>query len=203
MEIIGRLGMAFGPSWASGLNLYAMVATLGLLGRFGGLRLPGDLQILTNKWVICAAITLYCVEFVADKIPVIDSLWDVVHTFLRVPAGAIVAAASMGDFSRPVQIVAFLVGGGLALSSHGSKAATRAALNLSPEPFSNIVASLVEDVLAIATTVLAFIAPILVLILVAIAFAVTIWLLPKIVKLARRTFNAAKRIFAREPAVVG
>ena len=203
MEIIGRLGMAFGPAWASGINLYAMVATLGLLGRFGGLSLPGDLQILTNKWVIGAAAVLYCVEFIADKIPYLDSIWDLVHTFLRVPAGAIVAAASMGDFNRPVQIVAFLVGGGLALSSHGSKAATRAVLNLSPEPFSNILASLIEDVLAIGTTLLALFAPVLILIVVTIAFGVTVWLFPKIVRLASKTFSSARRFIFRQHAVAG
>jgi hypothetical protein len=201
MNIIAQLGMAFGPAWASGLNLYAMVATLGLLGRFGGMKLPGDLEVLTNKWVIGAAIALYCVEFVADKIPIFDSVWDVVHTFLRVPAGAIVAAAALGDFNRPVQIIAFLAGGGLALSSHGAKAATRAALNLSPEPFSNIIASIIEDVLAILTTALAFVLPVLILTLVIAAFALTIWLLPKIIRLAGRTFSVARRAFAGNASV--
>jgi hypothetical protein len=201
MNIIAQLGMAFVPAWASGLNLYAMVATLGLLGRFGGMKLPGDLEVLTNKWVIGAAIALYCVEFVADKIPIFDSVWDVVHTFLRVPAGAIVAAAALGDFNRPVQIIAFLAGGGLALSSHGAKAATRAALNLSPEPFSNIIASIIEDVLAILTTALAFVLPVLILTLVIAAFALTIWLLPKIIRLAGRTFSVARRAFAGNASV--
>jgi hypothetical protein len=196
MDIIGRLATAFGPAWASGLNLYAMVATLGLLGRFGGLHLPGELEVLTNKWVIGVALALYGVEFIADKIPIVDSVWDLIHTFLRVPAGAVVAAAAMGDYSRPIQIIAFLIGGGLALSSHGTKAATRAALNLSPEPFSNIIASLVEDVIAVGATVLAFIAPLVVLVLVAVALVVTVWLLPKIVRLASRTFGAARRTLA-------
>ena len=203
MDLLARLGMAFGPAWASGLNLYAMVATLGLLGRFGGLRLPGDLEVLTNKWVIGAALALYCVEFVADKIPLVDSVWDLIHTFLRIPAGAIVAAASLGDFNRPVQILGLLIGGGLALSSHTSKAATRAALNLSPEPFSNILASLIEDVLAIAMSLLAFVVPILILIAVAIFFGLTIWLLPKIVRLARRTFGAARRFLRGTPQLAG
>jgi hypothetical protein len=201
MGLLGRLAVAFGPAWASGLNLYAMVATLGLLGRFGGLTLPGDLEVLTNWWVIGIALALYCVEFVADKIPVFDSVWDLVHTFLRVPAGAVVAAAAVGDFSRPVQVIAFLVGGGLALSSHSAKAATRAALNLSPEPVSNIVASLLEDVIAILTTILAFIAPVLVLILLAVAVILTIWLLPKIARLAHKTFSAGRRVISGGSAV--
>src|SRR5947209_724388 len=131
MDILTRLAMAFGPAWASGLNLYAMVATLGLLGRYGGLQLPGDLGVLTNPWIIGIAVGLYVIEFIADKIPVVNSVWDVVHTFLRVPAGAIVAAAAMGQFNRPVQVIAFLVGGTLALTSHGTKTAARALLNLS------------------------------------------------------------------------
>jgi hypothetical protein len=199
MGTIGTLAIAFGSAWASGLNLYAMAATLGLLGRYGGLTLPGDLQVLTNRWVLGVALALYCVEFVADKIPVVDSVWDFIHTFLRVPAGAVVAAAAVGNFDPSIQAVAFMVGGGLALSSHTTKAATRAALNLSPEPVTNIVASFIEDAIAIATPVLAFVAPLLVLILLAIVLVITIWLLPKIVRLARRTFDVARRAITGGP----
>src|SRR3954466_8031557 len=131
MNLISILGLAFGSAGGGGLNLYAMVLTLGLLGRFGGLHLPGDLGAVTDWWIIGAAALLYAVEFVADKVPVVDSVWDVVHTFVRVPAGAIVAAAALGDFSPTVQVIALLVGGGLALTSHGAKASARAALNLS------------------------------------------------------------------------
>jgi hypothetical protein len=197
MDVLATLGMALGSAWVSGINLYATVATLGLLQRFAGLQLPGDLPVLANEWVIGTAVFLYVVEFVADKVPYVDSVWDVVHTFIRVPAGAAVAASAFGDYSPAVQAVALLLGGSVALSSHGAKAATRAALNLSPEPASNVVASLIEDVVAIGSTVLAVVAPILMLIVVAVAVGVTIWLLPKIVRFARRTIATARGFFRR------
>src|SRR6185436_9150254 len=139
MNLIHTLSIAMGASWVSGISLYASVAMLGLLSRFAHLELPGELQVLTNWWVIGIAVTLFVVEFIADKIPVVDSVWDVVHTFIRIPAGAILAATAFGDFDKTVQVIAFLLGGGLALSSHGTKAATRAIVNTSPEPVSNVV----------------------------------------------------------------
>ena len=199
MNVIATLGLAFGSAWVSGINLYAMVATLGLLGRFAGLDLPGDLGVVTSWWIIGIAGLLYCVEFVADKVPVVDSVWDVVHTFVRVPAGAVVAAAGLGDFSPGVQVAAFLVGGGLALSSHSAKAATRAAVNLSPEPASNVVVSIAEDVLAIGSTLLAAFAPVVMLVVVAVALVLTAWLLPKILRLLRRAFGSARAAFRRGP----
>ena len=191
MGILGTLGLAFGSAWVSGINLYAMVLTLGLLGRFGGLALPGDLDVVSSWWIIGTAGVLYLVEFVADKVPYVDSVWDVVHTFVRVPAGAVVAAAALGDFDPTIQIIAFLLGGGLALSSHGAKSSLRAAANLSPEPASNWTLSLVEDVVAVGGTVLAVLLPVVMLVVVAVALAVTLWLLPKIVRRVRRTFAAA------------
>ena len=198
METIQTLAVAFGAAWASGLNLYALVATLGLLGRFGGLSLPGELGVLTSPWVIGVAVGLYCVEFVADKVPWVDSVWDVVHTFVRVPAGAVIAATALGDFDRSVQVVAFLLGGGLALGSHGAKAAARAFLNLSPEPFTNIGASLVEDVLAVGAVLLAFFAPLVLFCVLVVFLVAAVLLLPKIVRLAGRTFRGA-----RAPAAAG
>jgi hypothetical protein len=185
IAVLGTLGLALGSSWASGINLYAMVATLGLLGRFAGLELPGDLGIVTDWWVIGIASVLYVVEFAADKVPIVDSIWDVVHTFIRVPAGAVVAAAALGDFSPWVQVVAFLLGGGVALSSHGAKAATRVVANMSPEPASNITLSVVEDVVAVGGTLLAAFLPILMLGFVAIAVTAVIWLAPKVFRRLR------------------
>src|SRR5678816_3724770 len=147
-QLISTIAIAMGASWVSGINLYAAVATLGLLGRFSHLQLPGELQVLTSWWVIGVALGLYVIEFVADKVPWIDTTWDVIHTFIRVPAGAVLAAGAFGDFDRSVQVIALLLGGGLALSSHGTKAATRAVLNASPEPVSNVVASVIEDIVA-------------------------------------------------------
>lgn len=185
IAVLGTLGLALGSSWASGINLYAMVATLGLLGRFAGLELPGDLGIVTDWWVIGLASALYVIEFAADKVPIVDSIWDVVHTFIRVPAGAVVAAAALGDFSPWVQAIAFLLGGGVALSSHGAKAATRVVANMSPEPASNITLSLVEDVVAVGGTLLAAFLPILMLGFVAVAVTAVVWLAPKIFRRIR------------------
>ena len=159
MNLIGTLAIAMGAGWVSGINLYAAVATLGLLGRFADLRLPGELDVLTSWWIIGIASALYIVEFFADKIPYLDSAWDAIHTFIRIPAGAVLAATAFGEFDRGVQVVALLLGGGLALSAHGTKASTRAAINLSPEPVSNIVVSLAEDVIAFGSILLSVFLP--------------------------------------------
>ncbi|MCM3869073.1 MAG: DUF4126 domain-containing protein, partial [Pyrinomonadaceae bacterium] len=159
MNLLGTLAVAMGAGWVSGINLYAAVATLGLLGRFANLGLPGELDVLTSWWIIGIASGLYLIEFFADKIPYLDSTWDVVHTFIRIPAGAVLAATAFGDFDRSVQVVALLLGGGLALSAHGTKATARAAINLSPEPVSNIVVSLAEDVIAFGTILLSIFLP--------------------------------------------
>jgi hypothetical protein len=193
MNLISTLAMAMGSSWVSGIRLYATVATLGLLGRFAHLRLPGELEVLTNGWVIGIATALFVIEFFADKIPYLDSTWDVVHTFIRIPAGAVLAAAAFGDFDRRVQVVALLVGGGLALSAHGTKAAARAAVNLSPEPFSNIVVSLVEDAVAVVSIVLTIFLPIVLIVLVTGFVVLSLFLLPKIIRLMRRGFGRMRR----------
>jgi Domain of unknown function (DUF4126) len=189
MNLISTLSIAMGSAWVSGLNLYACVATLGLLSRFTHIELPGELQALTSWWVIGVAVALYVVEFVADKVPWVDSTWDVIHTFIRVPAGAVLAAAAFGDFDRSIQVIALLLGGGLALSSHGTKAAARAVLNASPEPVTNFVASIVEDVVAIGSTVVAVFFPILLFIIVAIGLCISIYWFNRV----RRFFQNATR----------
>ena len=186
MDFIGTLALAMGSAWVSGINLYATVATLGLLGRFSGLDLPGELSVLTSWWVIGIASALYVVEFVADKVPIIDSTWDLIHTFIRVPAGAVLAATAFGEFDRGVQVVAFLLGGGIALSSHSAKSATRVAINTSPEPASNVAMSLTEDVVAVGGTLLSVFVPILMIILVAAFMVIAIIMLPRIIRLLRR-----------------
>jgi hypothetical protein len=198
MDLISTIAIAMGASWVSGMKLYAAVAMLGLLGRFTSLQLPGELEILTNWWVIGVASALYVIEFVADKIPFVDSTWDVIHTFIRVPAGAVIAAAAFGDFDRGVQVIAFLIGGGLALSSHGTKTTTRAAINTSPEPFSNIAASLAEDGLAIGSVLLAAFYPILLFIVVAIGLLISIIILPKIIRYIRGIVTKARKFFGSD-----
>ncbi len=185
MDLIHTLAIAMGASWVSGISLYASVATLGLLSRFAHLELPGELHVLTSWWVIGVAVALYVVEFVADKIPVVDSAWDVIHTFIRIPAGAVLAATAFGDFDKTVQVIAFLLGGGLALSSHGTKAATRAIVNTSPEPVSNIVLSLTEDVIAIVSILLSVFLPVLLFLVVAAGLVLSAWLLPKVIRFFR------------------
>jgi hypothetical protein len=174
-----------GSAWLSGVNLYATVLTLGLLQRFGLARLPGDLGYLSETWVIAVAAVLYLIEFVADKVPAVDSVWDAVHTFIRVPAGAVLATSAFADFDTPVRIAALLVGGGLALGAHGSKAATRVAVNTTA-PGAGSVVSLVEDVAAFGSTLLMVFLPIVFLVLLALVVLATVWLAPKVVRALRR-----------------
>jgi len=195
MDFISTLAIGMGASWVSGINLYATVATLGLLGRLAHLKLPGELEVVTNWWVIGVALFLFVVEFVADKIQVVDSVWDVIHTFIRIPAGAILAATAFGDFDRRIQVIALLAGGGLALSSHGTKAATRAVINASPEPVSNIVVSLAEDVLVIVSMLLAVFLPILVFFVIAAGLAFSIWILPKVIRFFQSVGRRVQRLF--------
>jgi hypothetical protein len=196
MSFISTLAISLGASWVSGINLYACVATLGLLSRFANLRLPGELDVLTSWWVIGVASAMYVVEFVADKIPMVDSAWDVAHTFIRVPAGAVLAAAAFGDFDKSVQAIAFLLGGGLALTSHGTKAATRVVVNASPEPVSNIVVSTLEDILAIASVVVSVFFPTLIFVIVAVGLITAAVVLPKILGFLRRVIASIRRIFS-------
>ena len=152
MNVVETLGLALGAGFSSGLNLYATVATLGLLQRYGVLQLPPALQVLSHPWVLGIAIALYLVEFLADKIPYFDTIWDVVHTFIRPPAAALLAYAAAGAAPAEWRWGAALLAGGVALTSHGTKASARAAVNTSPEPFSNWILSFGEDVLAVWLT---------------------------------------------------
>jgi len=152
MNLVETLGLALGAGFSSGLNLYATVATLGLLQRYGVLQLPPALQVLSHPWVLGIAIALYLVEFLADKIPYFDTIWDAVHTFIRPPAAALLAYAAAGAAPAEWRWGAALLAGGVALTSHGTKASARAAVNTSPEPFSNWILSFGEDVLAVWLT---------------------------------------------------
>jgi len=198
MEWFSTLTLALGSAWTSGINLYATVSVLGLLQKFGGVKLPGGLDVLDNWWIIGIAGALYIIEFFADKIPYVDSVWDVVHTFIRVPAGAVVAWAAVSEMDPAIVIPATLIGGGLALSSHGTKATARIAANFSPEPVSNWLLSLIEDVIAIAGTLLAVFAPILIAIVLVVFVIMFFWFFPKIIRAIRRLFNAAGAMFRGE-----
>jgi len=180
-----------GLSFAAGLNTYATVLALGLLGRFNVLELPEGLRVLASTYVIAAAALLYVVEFVADKVPYFDTLWDSVHTIIRPVSGALLAYGVVSSVDPQWEVIAALVGGGLALTSHTAKATTRAAANLSPEPFSNWILSLAEDAISFGLVWLVGAHPMLalaiVLVLVTIA-AVIIW---KLSNFARRIFRRA------------
>lgn len=149
-EIATLIAMTLGVSWASGINLYAAMLALGLAGATGHAVLPEELQILQSPLVIAAAGLMYCVEFFADKIPGVDSGWDALHTFIRIPAGALLASGMMGDMGQGAQLAAMLVGGSIAAGTHATKAGSRALINTSPEPFSNWTASIGEDVAVFA-----------------------------------------------------
>ena len=149
MNPLEALGLALGAGFSSGLNLYATVATLGLLQRFGVIHLPDALEVVGHPIVLGIALTLYLVEFFADKVPYLDTLWDAAHTFVRPPAAAIIAYGAAGGISPHWRWAAALLAGGVALTAHGTKASTRAAVNTVPEPVSNWALSLGEDLLAV------------------------------------------------------
>lgn len=198
MEWFSTLSLALGTAWTSGINLYATVTVLGLLQKFGATKLPGGLDVLDNWWIIGVAGGLYLVEFFADKIPYVDSVWDVIHTFIRVPAGAVVAYAATNNLDPSIYVPAALLGGGLAFSSHGTKAALRVGANLSPEPVSNWVLSIVEDVIAFVGSVLAVFAPIVIAIVLAVFLVFFVWFFPKVIRAVRRIFSAVGAFFRGE-----
>jgi hypothetical protein len=198
MDWFSTLSLALGSAWTSGINLYATVTVLGLLQKFGFAKLPGGLDVLDNWWIIGIAGGLYAIEFFADKVPYVDSVWDVIHTFIRVPAGLIVAYAATTDLDPSISIPAALVGGGLALSSHGTKAAVRVGANLSPEPISNWVLSFVEDVIAFVGTILAVFAPVLIAIIIGVFLIAFFWFMPKVIQALKRLFSAIAALFRGE-----
>jgi len=180
------LGLVLGTAFAAGLNVYATVATLGLLHRFGAIALPETLQPLAHPAILGLALLLYVVEFFADKIPAIDHVWDAIHTFIRPPAAALLAFAAVAGVGEPWRLGAALLAGTVALASHGGKATSRVAVNASPEPFSTWAVSLGEDALAIGLTWLAATHPALAI---GLALALTIaavWVVVILVRLARR-----------------
>jgi hypothetical protein len=198
MDWLSTISLAFGSAWTSGINLYATVFVLGLFQKIGLAKLPGGLEVLDNWWIIGTAAGLYLVEFVADKVPYVDSVWDVIHTFIRVPAGAILAYSAVASFDPSIQIIALLLGGGVALSSHSTKTTARAFANLSPEPVSNWILSIVEDIIAFVGAVLAVFAPIVLAIFVVIFLIVFFWMMPKIVRMFERMFRAVTALFRGE-----
>lgn len=179
-EITHIIALTMGASWAAGINLYAAIATLGILGVTGNMTLPPDLQILTHPLVIGAACLMFVVEFVADKTPGVDTGWDAIHTFIRIPAGALLAAGAVGTVNPAAALAAALLGGTLAAGAHSVKAGSRLLINTSPEPLSNWTASIVEDIVVIGGIWTAVNHPWLFLTLLALFVVLMIWLLPKL-----------------------
>ncbi len=195
MEAIAYIGLAMGLAWVSGINLYATVAVLGILGSTGHMALPEELTILTNETVIAVAVFMYFVEFFVDKTPGIDTAWDAIHTFIRIPAGAILAAQAVGSVSEEAQLIAFLMGGAVATGAHATKALGRAAINTSPEPFTNWTVSLAEDFAVLGALWVMFNHPYVMLGFV-IAFSLfALWLTPKL-------FLALKALFTKVFALI-
>ncbi len=192
MGTIEALSLAMGTAWTSGINLYATVAALGIANRLEMIQLPPGLEVLSHPGVIAIACIMYVIEFVADKVPYVDTGWDVLHTFIRVPAGAILAARSLGDVNPALELMAVLGGGTIALVAHGTKATTRLAINASPEPFSNWIASFAEDVTVLGSVWLMFNHPIVMMILVLAFLGLMVWLIPKIFRLAKHGFQALR-----------
>lgn len=186
MNPIETLGLALGAGFSSGLNLYATIATLGLLQRYGVIHLPQQLQVLAHPWVLGIAIALYVIEFLADKIPLVDTVWDAIHTVIRPPAAALLAYGAAGAAPPEWRWGAALLAGGVALTSHGTKASTRAAANASPEPFSNWALSLGEDALAVWLTWLATVHPTATIVVVSILLVIAAFLIFHLFRFLRR-----------------
>ena len=193
MEALQTLSLALGSAWTSGINLYATVAALGIAGRAEMINLPPGLEVLMDPLVIGMACIMYVVEFFADKIPYVDSGWDLLHTFIRIPAGAILASRALGPMNPALELAAILAGGTVALAAHTTKATMRLAINVSPEPFSNWAASVGEDISVLGALWLVFHHPLVMLLLIAAFLALAIWLIPKMFGLARRGFQALRQ----------
>ncbi|MGV6807024.1 MAG: DUF4126 domain-containing protein [bacterium] len=179
-EIISIIALTMGVGWASGINLYAAILVLGIAGMTGNIVLPPELHVLQDPMVLMAAGFMYFTEFFVDKTPGVDTGWDAIHTFIRIPAGALLAAGAVGEVTPAMEVAAGLVGGGMAGASHLTKASTRALINTSPEPFSNWTASITEDLIVLGGLWTMFNHPVLFLCLMVVFIGLVIWLLPKL-----------------------
>jgi len=196
-NVAGTIALTMGIGWASGINLYASIFILGLLGATGNVVLPAGLLVLAHPAVIVAAGFMYLLEFVVDKIPGVDSGWDALHTFIRIPAGAILAAEAVGKTDPSIALAAAILGGGLAAGTHAVKSGTRVLINTSPEPFSNWVASVGEDFIVIAGLWTALHHPYLFLLFLAGFIAFMIWILPKLWRGIKKLFGFLANLLGR------
>jgi hypothetical protein len=192
MELVAVLGRMLGFSFAAGINLYATVAMIGLASRYGWVSLPSELRIFDNDWVIGLALLLYVVEFFADKIPWVDTLWDALHTVVRPLGGALIAVTTLGDAAPATQGFAALLGGTVAAGTHLTKAGTRVMVNSSPEPFSNWVLSFTEDVFVVGLGFLVIQYPVIALAVCLVLLALIAMFLAVIVRAVRRRFGGIR-----------
>lgn len=192
-EVTQTIALSLGAAWASGINLYAAILVLGLLGATGRLDLPPTMEVLTDPLVVFASGALYIVEFFADKIPGMDTSWDALHTFIRIPAGAMLAAGAVGDLGAGAELAAAFAGGSIAATSHAAKAGSRVLINTSPEPFTNWAASISEDIAVIAGLFAALKHPVLFLVLLVLFLIFTVWLLPRLWRAIKRTLGRLTR----------
>jgi hypothetical protein len=203
MTPLQTLGFALGTSFASGLNVYATVAAAGLFERFGVVQLPPSLHVLSNPVIIGIALTLFVVEFIADKIPLVDSAWDAVHTFIRPPAAMLIAWSSFGSVPDTWKIGAALLAGTVALTSHGAKASARAAANTSPEPFSNWALSLGEDAVAVFLSWLAAEHPFITAVVVVVLVIIAVFVIWQLLGFFRRSVAKVREAYRRAVVWVG
>lgn len=197
MGLVNTIALVMVIGWASGINLYAVILMLGIMGATGNMVLPEALHVLTRPEVIALAGFMYVVEFIADKVPAFDSFWDAVHTFIRIPLGAALAAAASGRVDPAILMMALIVGGMLSAGSHGLKMSTRIFINTSPEPFSNWAASTLEDILVVAGIMTALRHPIIFLLLLALFVALVIWLIPKLFSAIKSAFMRVRNFFSK------
>ncbi len=192
MDTVQYIALSMGAAWASGINLYAAVFMLGYLGSTGNINLPPDMMVVTDPMVMTAAGLMYCVEFFADKTPGVDTAWDSLHTFIRIPLGAVLAMSAVGDTTPAVELAAFLVGGSLTAATHATKAGSRVIINSSPEPVSNWITSLGEDFLVIAGIWVSLTHPLIFVILLILFIILMIWMLPKIWRGIKRIISTLR-----------
>ena len=192
MDTIQYIALSMGAAWASGINLYAAIFMLGYLGGTGNIDLPPELMVVTDPLVMTAAGLMYCVEFFADKTPGVDTAWDSLHTFIRIPLGAVLAMSAVGDTTPAVELAAFLVGGSLTAATHATKAGSRVMINTSPEPVSNWMTSLGEDILVVVGIWTALNHPWIFIVFLILFIALMIWLLPKLWRGINRIVTAMK-----------
>jgi hypothetical protein len=198
VEVLTTLGRTMGFSFAAGINLYATVAILGLASRFDWVALPPQFAVFDNDVVIVTALVLYVIEFVADKVPWVDSIWDTMHTVIRPVGGALIAVATLGDASPAVEGLAALLGGTLAAGTHFTKAGTRAVANTSPEPFSNWILSILEDIFVLGLSMLALKYPVAAALVVAVGVVLMIVFAAWIVRAVKRRWRQQGRREIRE-----